>query len=180
MRCCIKFGGIIQFWHCVLVICLQSYVLVRSIQGYLNLRSQIYDARHGLDWDTAPLNFYINCIVFSSAFTVVMTFLLFAGRDYPFLGNFSISTSHLFSDTRLSNNVDSTSNRTGSSSPVHKKGFGNLKKKLRFAFPLAFLFHALAAYFLLLPIPWVIGEQAKNEAISPSKFQHFFKFNFIF
>lgn len=172
MRCCLKFGGIIQFWHCVLVLILQSCVLVRSIIKYISLRSQVFDARHGLDWDTAPLHFFVNCIVFSAAFTIVMAFLLCANRDYLVFGSISLDSLQPFSNSRNSVILDNSSNRTNSSPLVQKKPNLFSRKNFSSGFPLPFFFHVLGAYFLLLPAPWVLGEQAKNEAVDPSKFLH--------
>lgn len=169
MKCCVRFGGIIQFWHCVLVISMQCFVLFRSIQSYLSFRSQIYDDRHGLDWDTAPLNFFINCIVWSLAFTLMMTFLLFAGRDYSFFGNVSINTSNLLTSPGHSSNIDNNNSSTRTTSNFQKNTNG-FKKSIKINFPWSFTCHALAAYFVLLPVPWVIGEQVRNEAINPSKY----------
>ncbi|KAL5108784.1 hypothetical protein TcWFU_003862 [Taenia crassiceps] len=101
MRCCLKFGGIIQFWHCVLVLILQN-------------------------------------------------------------------SSQLFSNSRNSVILDNLSNRTNSSPLVQRRQNIFCRKHISCSFPLPFLFHVLGAYFLLLPTPWVLGEQAKNEAIDPS------------
>lgn len=167
MKCCFKFGGIIQFWHCILVLTLQICVLTRGVFRYISLRTQIFDARHGLDWDTAPLHFYVNCIVFAAAFTLLMAFLLCAYNDHLTLGSVSLNSSELFSNSII---MDDPSNRSNSLSPARKKRSYNSQRSQSTKFPLAFLFHVLAAYFLLLPIPWILGEQAKNEATDPSKF----------
>ncbi|KAM3175180.1 hypothetical protein ACTXT7_009054 [Hymenolepis weldensis] len=63
--------------------------------------------------------------------------------------------------------MDDPTNRSNSLSPARKKRSYNLQRNQSTKFPLAFLFHVLAAYFLLLPIPWILGEQAKNEATDP-------------
>ncbi|KAH9284984.1 hypothetical protein ECG_02541 [Echinococcus granulosus] len=168
MRCCLKFGGIIQFWHCTLVLALQSYVLVRSIFTYISLRSQVFDARHGLDWDTTPLHFLVNCIVFSAAFTIAMAFLLCANTDYFVFGSVSLNSSQFYSNSRTSAILDNTSSRTNSPPSVQKKHNYIFSKNPSSAFPFSFLFHVLGAYFLLLPTPWVLGEQAKNEVVDPN------------
>nr|CDS28554.1 hypothetical protein HmN_000017300 [Hymenolepis microstoma] len=165
MKCCFKFGGIIQCWHCILVLTLQICVLTRGVFRYISVRTQIFDARHGLDWDTVPLHFYVNCIVFASAFTLVMAFLLCANRDHLTPGAVFLNSSELFPNSIL---IDDPSNRSNSLSPARKKRSYNLQRNQSTKFPLAFLFHVLAAYFLLLPIPWCLGEQAKNEAINPN------------
>ena len=174
MRCFLRFGGIIEFWHCILVLALQSYVLVRSVFKYISLRTQIFDARHGLDWNTTPLHFFVNCIVFSAAFTVAMTFLLCANRNYFSLGSISLNSSQIFPNSRLHALMDNTSNRTTPAFTAQKKQPFHFRRNSGSVFPLAFLFHVLAAYFLLLPSPWVLGEQAKNEVIDPSMLIYLF------
>lgn len=167
MKCCFKFGGIIQFWHCLLVLTLQICVLTRGIFRYISLRKQIFDARHGLDWDTAPLHFYVNCIVIAAAFTLLMAFILCANGDNLPISSLSFDTSDLFSNSIM---MDDPSNRSSSLSPSRKKRSFNSSRSQRIKFPLAYLFHLLAAYFLLIPLPWILGEQAKNEAVDPSTF----------
>lgn len=166
MKHCFKFGGIIQFWHCLLVLTLQIYVLTRSVRKYISLRNQIFDARYGLNWDTIPLHFYINCIVFAASLTLLMAFLLCANSNYLTIGSVYLNSPVLFSNSII---LDDQSNRTNSLSPVRKKRSFNAQKTQSTNFPIAYLCHVLAAYFLLLPMSWVLGEQAKNEAVDPSK-----------
>ncbi|CAL8078927.1 unnamed protein product [Calicophoron daubneyi] len=174
---CGNCDSMLKIWRGIVVVCLHSYVLYTSIHKYITLKDSTVSGRYGKNWDPKILNVYLGCII-TSSFAIVLELYCILQKtghpandglqfklNYSVLGNFTVCDGDQRSAKVLNEKSPQCLSRC-CCCPTSMRIF---------LCPI----HILGAFVVLLPLPWILGEQIKNEAV-PSEYLWQTDLSFLF